>query len=93
LRGVTILKKSYGKPDIVFDNFQMESSIGACAKRTGPNPDKCGVLWAPPDTLFAEAPGIDSGACTIDVDINVDTESYDGLCFHVPFDGMQLFTS
>ncbi len=87
------MKKSYGKPDIVFDNFQMESSIGACAKKTGPSSGNCGVLWAPPDTLFAEAPGIKTGACTIDVDINVDTESYDGFCYHVPFDGMQLFQS
>lgn len=93
LRGVTTLKKTYGKPDIIFDNFQMESSIGACAKRTGPRPDECGVVWAPPDTLFAEQAGIDTNACSIDVEIDVDNESYNGLCYHVPFDGMNLFTS
>ena len=86
------MKKSYGKPDIVFDSFQMESSIGSCAKRCGPIQDECGILWTP-DTVFAEAPGINSNACTIDVDINVDTESFDEMCYHVPFDGMQLFTS
>ncbi len=88
------MKKTYGKPDIMFDSFQMCTSIAkACEVRIGPLEGTCGMPWRGPLKLFAEGPSIDAGACQIDADIDPVTEDFNGICYHVPVDSNNLFTS
>lgn len=92
------MKKTYGKPDIVFDNFSMCSSIAWCAEPVGAFRGTCGKKITSTITIFASAAsGIGESVCNVDVDtkynINIETDAYDGWCYHVPTEDGSLFHS
>jgi hypothetical protein len=92
------LKKTYGKPDIVFDDFKMCANIAWCAQAVGFYRGTCGIKMTGGITVFAsEASNVDEGACNYDVDlsdgINVENEAWNGLCYHVPTADGSMFYS
>jgi hypothetical protein len=98
LREVTTLKKVYEKPDIVFDNFKMSSNIAACAVPVNWNQGTCGKQTTGGITIFASAAsGLLEEVCNYDVDImhNIDiqTQDWNGYCYHVPYEEGALFRS
>ena len=82
------MKKNYSKPDIVFDNFSLCSSIAVgCARPTNtPSQGACPlVIGGRP--LFID--GV--AACRFKTEDG--NPLYDGLCYHVPTDSTNLFNS
>ena len=79
------MKKAYTKPEIIFDDFSLATTIAAgCAKRfTAAAKDSCGIVFGA-GMLFTN----DMGGCTIKAEVDDG-----GYCYHVPADGMNLFTS
>lgn len=82
-----MMKKTYAKPQIVFESFQLTANIaGGC--NTSPNSTNeatCGYNdngWI----VFQNS------AVCIDVQVGTDGE-YNGLCYHVPTGDKSVFTS
>lgn len=82
------MKKTYSKPDILFESFSLSTSIAAgCeVKITTIAAKQCGMKFG--DTVVFTA---DMGnVCSTKV---VDGSLYDGLCYHVPTESNNLFNS
>lgn len=98
LREVTILKKIYSKPDIVFDDFKMCANIAWCAKPVNFYRGTCGIEMTGGITVFgSSASGIDDSVCNFDVDemfgVDIVNEDWNGLCYHVPTADGSMFYS
>ncbi len=78
------MKKTYSKPDIVFEDFSLTTSIAAgCAIQTGtPSANMCSMDFGGMNLFLS---GI--AACTDPIE--------DGIyhCYHVPIEENQLFNS
>lgn len=86
------MKKTYTKPEIVFESFSLSTNIAGDCESIVDNPTKgtCGVLGNEPgvDNLFsASVVGFDG------CQMWSDTDAYDGFCYHVPDDNHELFNS
>lgn len=82
------MKKNYSKPEIVFEDFSLCTSIAAnCEfKNNGPSSNQCG--YQPeglPYTIFLTGM---SGCARKYTD-----GGYNGICYHVPSEDSNLFNS
>lgn len=76
------MKKVYSKPDILFEDFSLSTNIAAgCAMIAGYEGGKYGVkfggLYIFTDKCFD----------------NVGTNEWEGICYHVPNEGFNAFSS
>lgn len=78
------MKKAYTKPEIIFDDFSLATTIAAgCAVQTNtPSWNMCGYSFGGQNLFLS---GI--AACTNQV------EDGDWGCYHVPTDTTKLFNS
>lgn len=85
------MRKTYTKPEIMFEDFSLCSSIAAGCEIIvdGPNSGNCGYAYegGGGQTLFTELAG--TKVCNIAID---DDES-NGFCYHVPVESNNLFNS
>ncbi len=80
------MKKAYSKPDVMFDSFSMSQSIASpCEIRANHQEGGCGVVLTESITLFNES----ISPCSW----HFEDEQYDGLCYHVPFEAYNVFSS
>ena len=85
------MKKRYAKPQIVFENFALSTNIaGDCeVKNNLQGRDACpytvSTIFHGDRNIFITEP---SGCTTIEAD-----GDYNGLCYHVPLESNNLFTS
>lgn len=82
------MKKTYQKPEIIFEDFSLSTNIAAgCEKQTNmPSVNQCGIYFGG-YYVFAEGmTGCETWPITLD-------EDYNGLCYHTPTEGNNLFTS
>ena len=82
------MKKTYTKPEIVFESFSFSTSIAGDCERIVGNPSRgtCGV----PDATGQFPVFIDSNTGCV---ITGSDDQYDGFCYHVPVDSKNLFNS
>ena len=78
------MTKNYIKPQIIFEDFSLNTSIAAGCEQISPLPSagKCGYPIRG-GVLFT-----DKDICTL-----TKADGYDGLCYHVPIDDNNLFNS
>ena len=83
-----MMKKTYAKPQIVFESFQLTANIaGDCnTKPNIANEATCGYIDDNGWIIFQNS------AVCIDVQVDPD-DNYNGLCYHVPTGDMSVFTS
>lgn len=79
------MKKTYTKPDILFDCFSMSETIASCEVQANFQKGTCGVMLTEAIVLFSN--GIEM--CSWPVE---DAE-YNGLCYHVPVESNNVFNS
>ena len=79
------MKKTYEKPQIMFDNFELSQDIAAGCKIIIANQaeNECGYPTRNGDLFTTEISG-----CTYK-----QPDLYDGICYHVPVDTSNLFNS
>ena len=85
------MKKTYIAPEILFESFTMSTNIaGDCEAKpdTQANYDSCGKDFS---GLVVFLQGY-NGCSSIQVGV-LETDLYDGICYHVPTDANNLFTS
>lgn len=82
------MKKAYSKPDILFENFSLTTSIaGPCERNTHlPSQGACGYQWGA-YVVF----GTGMSGCSLQQSLN--QVSPDGFCYHNPTDSNNLFNS
>ena len=82
------MKKTYEKPQILFESFTLNTNISAgCEKPTNlPSWNQCGLDFS---GLMVFMDGMTG--CT-DIKIT-EGESFDGLCYHTPTEANNVFTS
>lgn len=87
------MKKLYTKPNIMFEDFSLSTSIaGNCEGIVG-NPSKgsCAVLGSGNIRLFDSSVGV---ACQFSPEqLGGAAGMYNGMCYHVPSDSSNLFNS
>jgi hypothetical protein len=82
------MKKTYTKPDIMFDSFSMCSSIAAaCEVEATFARNQCGVEMTESISIFAD------GVTDCAWKISDSDESFNYLCYHVPSDNYNVFNS
>lgn len=82
------MKKTYCKPQISFEDFELSANIAeTCAKSIGPTDRAtCNTYYIPGvGRLFL----CDSGNCIY----KVRTDGQFGLCYHIPMERNSLFNS
>lgn len=83
------MKKAYLKPEIVFEDFSLSTSIAAGCEVIVPTPHSgtCGYAYegGGGDTIFVT----DVTGCGI----KIDDDSNNGFCYHVPIESNSLFNS
>lgn len=86
------MKKTYSKPDIVFENFAMSTNIaGDCESFVG-NPAKgtCAVIGSGDIYMFSTA----VSQCDYTPEgMGGKADEWDGFCYHVPTEYNNLFNS
>lgn len=84
------MKKVYEKPVIVFESFVMSASIAAgCENKTNlPSQNQCGIQMEGVGMVFVTG----MTGCT-DFPVNTEEDSFNGICYHTPTEGNNLFTS
>ena len=81
------MKKSYVKPQVFFEDFQLSASIAAgCEYTTNHAMNVCTYEIAGGRNVFIDA----STNCR---DVTVPEGQYGNVCYHVPADTSNLFTS
>lgn len=81
------MKKTYSKPDILFESFALSTSIAAgCEEKPYEQTDYCGVLWGNV-TIFMSK---ETGCANLIKDEDPD---YNKLCYHVPSESYNVFYS
>ncbi|MBQ8856548.1 MAG: hypothetical protein IJ024_00235 [Lachnospiraceae bacterium] len=86
------MKKKYVKPQIVFEDFSLNTSIaGDCEGIVG-NPSKgtCAVIGTGNIAIFD---GTVSACVFTPTDIGGTEDKWDGACYHVPTEYSNLFNS
>jgi hypothetical protein len=85
VKGGPKMKKPYNKPDIQFESFALSESIAAgCEERPHNATHDCGVKFGKQEVFTTPITG-----CTTKV---VDGD-YNGLCYHNPSSGYNVFMS
>lgn len=86
------MKKTYSKPEILFESFTMSTNIaGDCEVRTNlPSNLTCGVWFEGVGFVFVTGM---NGCGEFPVDMDKETASFNGLCYHVPDSNNNLFNS
>ena len=83
------MKKVYNKPEIMFEDFTLSTSIaGGCEIRTNtPSEGACGYPYEGGNgqTLFTNG--------VTDCQIKIDDDPTNGFCYHVPVDSNNIFNS
>ncbi len=79
------MKKTYSKPEILFEDFSLSTSIAKCDVTTNFAKNQCGFYWPVEGNIFV------SGVSVCEAVVEDDGSS--GYCYHVPFDDSQLFAS
>lgn len=85
------MKKTYNKPEIVFEDFSLSTNIASdCdVKANSPTNNECGLNFS---GLMVFMNGMD-GCADIKVD-NVGGDGvWNGICYHVPVETSNLFNS
>lgn len=84
------MKRAYSTPDIVFDSFSLSSSIaGPCGYDTNTqNQNTCAVIFGNRRVFTSAVPGCAAAGGKI-----VDSGIYNGICYHVPVNGFNVFNS
>ena len=77
------MKKTYTKPRMIFDSFEVAENIAACANKAEHENGECAVYIAGMP-VFLEGVGV----CTITID-----DGSHGLCYYVPSADNSLFGS
>ena len=82
------MKKIYSKPQILFEDFSLSTSItvGCDVQNNTPSQDQCGVYFEGVGNVFITG----LNACS---DFEADNGEFQGLCYHVPIDTSNLFNS
>lgn len=82
------MKKTYEKPQILFESFTLSTSInGGCEKPTNlPSQNQCGLDFSGLMVFMTGMTGCQ------DIQIG-EGDSFDGICYHVPSEDNNLFTS
>ena len=82
------MKKTYSKPEIMFENFAVSSNIAAgCSILTNYAENECSYVYTDEfDTTYNIF--TISGVCT-----TYQQDGYAGICYHVAADTSSLFTS
>ena len=85
------MKKAYSKPQILFDSFELAQDIAAgCEEIANHALYQCAWYDEESDiTVFVES----ISACTYKPQKNEQPDMYNGLCYHVPTDSYNVFTS
>ena len=81
------MKKTYNKPVIVFESFTMSTNIASgCENPTNlPSVNQCGIDIEGFGNIFMQ--GMD---CVKKI---AEGDSFNGICYHTPTEGNNLFTS
>lgn len=79
------MKKAYSKPHIIFDSFELSQTIARCEIISNVVKDVCG--WYDEET---DSKVFVAGVCD---DVPPDGDIYAGICYHVPEDALNLFSS
>lgn len=86
------MKKTYVKPEILFENFSLNTSIASGCEEIIDNQSKgdCGLDFGDIVIFVSQATG-----CTTNKGVVVegDDGDYNGLCYHVPQGTNNLFNS
>ena len=90
------MKKTYSKPEIMFEDFTMSESIATgCEKIANQALFECKYMYSRKYEIFAAEHG-----CRDSLDVERDPVTGDyifpqdnGLCYHVPAESNNLFTS
>lgn len=82
------MKRKYSRPDIIFEDFSLSTSIASgCGEKTNTHSQNtCGLDFGPGGTVFTQ----DVSGCIFKVG---DNGEFDGLCYHVFCDESRLFNS
>ena len=84
------MKKSYSKPEIMFESFAASTNIAACGVDTDlPVKYTCGIQYGPP---ILNQVVFDSTISQCNVDIT-ETDMYNKVCYDNPSDTSALFGS
>ena len=83
------MKKEYTKPQIMFEDFTLSTNIAAGCEHQNVLPTNgtqgCGMAYGNL-VIF-----VDTNAC--DLSVGRDDGEYGGICYHVPADQGNVFTS
>lgn len=80
------MKKAYSKPEIIFDDFSLATTIAAgCEKQTGPHEYSCPYQFGDINIFVS---GV--SACTSGLE---KPDGFNGWCYHNPDGGIKLFNS
>ena len=85
------MKKVYRKPEVLFENFSLSIGIAVNCEEINKNPSVDQCSWTPDEQWdFGGIFGVDyQGAC----EVTPSNSGYDTLCYHVPSENYNLFTS
>lgn len=86
------MRKTYSKPEIMFEDFTMSTSIAVGCEGIVGNPTKgsCAVLTSSGDKIFTST----VGECVFKPsDMGSNDDTWDGFCYHVPVEYNNLFNS
>ena len=86
------MKKAYAKPVILFESFSLSSNIaGDCEEIVDTQSrGNCGLEFGDLTIFISEYTGCSSNE---GVSVDGDDGSWNGLCYHVPFNKENLFNS
>ena len=91
------MKKKYSKPDIFFEDFSLSTNIAAgCEEEPTTSTDACGIKFGKGKFIFtSELYGcnrvIPDGSD--DREVNMVDDKGNGLCYHNPTEGYNVFLS
>ena len=91
-----MMKKTYTKPQIVFESFQLTANIaGDCnTKPNIANEATCGYIDDNGWIIFQNSAVCNMPASAVCIDVQVGPDGkHNGLCYHVPTGDMSVFTS
>lgn len=81
------MKKTYVKPQVFFEDFQLSASIAAgCEYTTNHTMNMCAYEITGGRSVFID----ETTSC---LDVKVQNGQYGNVCYHVPADTSNLFTS
>jgi hypothetical protein len=84
------MKKTYKKPEIIFEDFSLSTSIAAgCEKKSGFSMDVCAYY----DPMLGFDVFISGVATCVMTPPDAAGDVYNGLCYHVPSESNNVFQS